>query len=264
MTHRTLSRTLALASAMALAPVATGEHVELTITLGATPGDTVPTLGAGVATVVFDTDEPPVASDLQSVTFAGVSGSIEAVVFAVSQMNAPSALNPDPVRVSGPIDSATLTYNQAGQRNLGLTLTRGEVTFRLNVFEPAGSFSPTMGSLPDEAAAYAVLDPTDFIVFASLLTPAGSVFASLDRSGSFVSSIGGVSYNVRLVEPPAPSPCNAADLAEPLGSLDFDDVLAFLTAFAQGDAAADLAEPGCVFDFDDVLGFLTAFGAGCP
>ncbi len=61
-----------------------------------------------------------------------------------------------------------------------------------------------------------------------------------------------------------PAPCNAADLAEPLGTLDFSDVLAFLTAFAASDAAADLAEPVGVFDFSDVLAFLTAFAAGCP
>ncbi len=58
--------------------------------------------------------------------------------------------------------------------------------------------------------------------------------------------------------------CNAADLAAPLGMLDFSDVLAFLTAFGTMQAPADLAQPFGVFDFSDVLGFLTAFGAGCP
>ncbi|MEZ6242525.1 MAG: GC-type dockerin domain-anchored protein [Phycisphaerales bacterium] len=58
--------------------------------------------------------------------------------------------------------------------------------------------------------------------------------------------------------------CNEADLAEPFGSLDFSDVLAFLTAFGAMDPAADLAPPMGVFDFSDVLAFLTAFGGGCP
>ncbi len=58
--------------------------------------------------------------------------------------------------------------------------------------------------------------------------------------------------------------CNQADLAAPLGTLDFSDVLAFLTAFGAMQATADLAEPFGVFDFSDVLSFLTAFGAGCP
>ncbi len=63
---------------------------------------------------------------------------------------------------------------------------------------------------------------------------------------------------------PEPAGCNAADLAEPLGDLDFSDVLAFLTGFASMDSGADLAPPLGVFDFSDVLAFLTAFGAGCP
>ncbi len=58
--------------------------------------------------------------------------------------------------------------------------------------------------------------------------------------------------------------CGPADLAEPLGVLDFSDVLAFLTAFGAEDPAADLAPPAGVFDFSDVLAFLTAFGEGCP
>jgi len=58
--------------------------------------------------------------------------------------------------------------------------------------------------------------------------------------------------------------CNGADLAEPLGHLDFSDVVAFLTAFAGAQGAADLAEPFGVFDFSDVVAFLTAFGVGCP
>ncbi len=58
--------------------------------------------------------------------------------------------------------------------------------------------------------------------------------------------------------------CNAADLAAPLGSLDFSDVVAFLGAFAGMQAPADLAEPFGSFDFSDVVAFLAAFGAGCP
>jgi hypothetical protein len=61
--------------------------------------------------------------------------------------------------------------------------------------------------------------------------------------------------------PPADCP---ADLAEPFGVLDFDDILAFLTAFGSMGSLADLAEPFGVIDFDDILAFLVSFGAGCP
>ncbi len=58
--------------------------------------------------------------------------------------------------------------------------------------------------------------------------------------------------------------CNEADLAEPFGTLDFSDVIAFLSAFGAMENSADLAAPFGVFDFSDVIAFLTAFGAGCP
>ncbi len=55
-----------------------------------------------------------------------------------------------------------------------------------------------------------------------------------------------------------------ADLAPPIGTLDFSDVIAFLTAFGAGDSAADLAEPLGEHDFSDVLAFLLAFAEACP
>ncbi len=61
---------------------------------------------------------------------------------------------------------------------------------------------------------------------------------------------------------PLPAPC-IADLAPPFGALDFSDVIAFLTAFSNGDPAADLVPDGS-FDFSDVIAFLNSFSAGCP
>ncbi|MFI4898747.1 MAG: M12 family metallo-peptidase [Phycisphaerales bacterium JB059] len=61
----------------------------------------------------------------------------------------------------------------------------------------------------------------------------------------------------------APYPCGVADLAPPIGVLDFSDVTAFLGAFGAMDAPADLAAPFGVFDFSDVSAFLVSFGAGC-
>lgn len=55
-----------------------------------------------------------------------------------------------------------------------------------------------------------------------------------------------------------------ADLAWPCDVINFDDLLAFLTAFGASEPAADLAEPYGEIDFDDVLAFLVSFGAGCP
>ncbi|MEZ6244278.1 MAG: GC-type dockerin domain-anchored protein [Phycisphaerales bacterium] len=63
---------------------------------------------------------------------------------------------------------------------------------------------------------------------------------------------------------PVAGGCNGADLAEPFGQLDFSDVVAFLVAFGNMEAAADLAEPFGQWDFSDVVTFLTEFGSGCP
>ncbi|MEZ6243367.1 MAG: GC-type dockerin domain-anchored protein [Phycisphaerales bacterium] len=58
--------------------------------------------------------------------------------------------------------------------------------------------------------------------------------------------------------------CNPADLAEPIGQIDFSDVVAFLQFFAAQNTCADLAEPYGQYDFSDVIAFLTAFTNGCP
>ncbi len=58
--------------------------------------------------------------------------------------------------------------------------------------------------------------------------------------------------------------CNAADLAVPVGTLNFDDVVAFLTSFSALGCGSDLADPVGTWNFDDVVAFLTAFSAGCP
>ncbi len=262
----TRSVRLALASFVlaGVAALADAEHVELTIALSAVPGDIVTTLGGATATVIFDTDASPIDSTAQSVTFAGVAGRIDGVLFAVDPVTNPSAANPAPVQITGPIDGSELVYSQAGDRNIIVRLFLGDATVTLTVFSPAGVFSPAMTSLPDMPTAYVVQDETDYRVFGNLLSNGLGVFASIDRSGAFVIAIGGVSYNARLVSAPVLPPCNEADLAQPFGQLDFDDVLAFLIGFGAMDLSSDLATPTCVFDFADVLAFLTAYGAGCP
>lgn len=55
-----------------------------------------------------------------------------------------------------------------------------------------------------------------------------------------------------------------ADFAEPLGSVDFFDLSAFLSAFNAGSPSADIAAPFGVWNFFDVSAFLAAFNAGCP
>lgn len=55
----------------------------------------------------------------------------------------------------------------------------------------------------------------------------------------------------------------AADFAEPMGTLNFLDVSAFLNLYSSGDPAADFDNSG-TFNFLDITAFLAAFGDGCP
>ena len=64
-------------------------------------------------------------------------------------------------------------------------------------------------------------------------------------------------------EPDLPG-CNAAALAEPFGEIDVFDLLAFIDAYTNQDAAADLAEPFGEIDVFDLLEYLDQYSAGCP
>ncbi len=57
--------------------------------------------------------------------------------------------------------------------------------------------------------------------------------------------------------------CNAADLAEPFGELNFFDVSAFLSAFSSTSPDADLNGDG-QWNFFDISQYLSTFNAGCP
>lgn len=62
---------------------------------------------------------------------------------------------------------------------------------------------------------------------------------------------------------PSTNPC-PADLAAPFGTLNFSDLLAFLTAFNAQQPAADLAAPFGDYNFFDVLAYVQSFDGGCP
>ncbi|MFI4897410.1 MAG: GC-type dockerin domain-anchored protein, partial [Phycisphaerales bacterium JB059] len=129
----------------------------------------------------------------------------------------------------------------------------------------AGSGGTTRGFAP--VGADGVVDQQDIdYILANFgdwqdLAQAVNIDLSCDMNGDLVIDQADVDYVQGLL---GGAGCNDADLAEPFGTLDFSDVLGFLTAFGAMDSAADIAEPFGTFDFSDVLSFLTAFGAGCP
>ena len=60
-----------------------------------------------------------------------------------------------------------------------------------------------------------------------------------------------------------PAAC-PADLADPVGVLNFFDLAAYLATWNRGDSAADFAPPYGTLNFEDVTDFLKIYSAGCP
>lgn len=132
-------------------------------------------------------------------------------------------------------------------------------------------FDSSQTELPEGWGGYGAEDPDTFEPILPANRTFADVLAGVDEA-LFTTYVPGFFYGftnfdlqvdnvtVRSVN----AGCNEADVAEPFGSLDFSDVVAYLGAFDAGDGSADLAEPFGTFDFSDVVAFLAAFGAGCP
>ncbi|MEZ6243110.1 MAG: GC-type dockerin domain-anchored protein [Phycisphaerales bacterium] len=172
---------------------------------------------------------------------------------------------PDPVEL---FDVVSVFPATGAAPEIGAPLPAGDPMFQSELIEEFARGDANMDGKVDEddyAILASVYDP--FHLLGEHVGPMAGDFtadnlADLDDYDTLVANWTD-SHDV----PPEPeavaTPC-AADLAQPFGTLDFSDVLAFLTAFAASAPEADLAEPIGTFDFSDVLAFLAAFGAGCP
>jgi hypothetical protein len=136
-----------------------------------------------------------------------------------------------------------------------------------------GQVAPTGNMLPDAQGLEDAVDIYDGL-------PTGDLDADLNSSGNYVGTFFFGGFDCATDTPfsqmemslfggggSGPTPCNAADTAEPFGELDFFDVQTYLGQFSGDDLAADLAPVGApdgVLDFFDVQVFLAAFSAGCP
>jgi len=58
--------------------------------------------------------------------------------------------------------------------------------------------------------------------------------------------------------------CDRVDLAPPFGTIDLDDIDAFLVNYTAQCSYADLAAPYGVYDLDDIDAFIVRFFNGCP
>ena len=93
-------------------------------------------------------------------------------------------------------------------------------------------------------------------------TPEGLWGPLVYEAGSLNNAGFQVTVGASLARGPG-SPCSAVDYAEPYGELDFFDVSAFLSRFADEIGDTDLEYDG-EFDFFDVSKFLQLYADGCP
>lgn len=63
--------------------------------------------------------------------------------------------------------------------------------------------------------------------------------------------------------PSGPTPCSPADLADPIGVLNFFDLARYIALFNAGDTAADLDSNG-VWNFFDLVVYIQSYNVGCP
>jgi hypothetical protein len=178
--------------------------------------------GSGAGFFTFDTDAAPVASTDTTVTFRPGDHeiSVTTMVGAVTTQ-----------RVFNPTNSqATIVYDadtDALSFVLDAQADAQTIQLRLTIVDPAGPFSPDMQSLP--ANGYGAL---------------GNIFAVLDAGDNSFQAIylrsaerfvtGAVQYIIGGAPAPAPRPCSPADLAAPIGVLNFFDLTAYLDLLGQG------------------------------
>ena len=147
--------------------------------------------------------------------------------------------------------SDTYNYPNAGDNGTEVLLDRWDiglidpVTFDVEMVYPGELFFQTIDTASAEMLGFDVLDSQEEL----------AAFQSMIGSDSDA----GVALEAFIA---GGADCGVADLNGD-GELNFFDVSAFLSAFANGEAAADFTGDG-EFNFFDVSAFLTAFSAGCP
>ncbi|MEZ6243525.1 MAG: right-handed parallel beta-helix repeat-containing protein [Phycisphaerales bacterium] len=105
-------------------------------------------------------------------------------------------------------------------------------------------------------------DEYDILLQERVLDDTGTADTGVAGSSGDVVDMG--AFEFQGTSGPEPVVCGPADMADPLGVLDYSDVLYFITAFGEQNPVADLAEPFGAYDFSDVFAYLQMFGSGCP
>lgn len=171
--------------------------------------------------LTFDTDAPPVSVDGARAVFAvgDHDVAVTTMVNAVAQVRTLTPANSDARLV---YEAATDTLIFEVEATEG-----GAFTFALRLVDPAGPFSLGMPTLP--ATGYGAQGS----IFA-LMNTRGFTFQAVWLRPNNVFSSGAIQYITGGTPPPPPRPCSPADLATPIGVLNFFDLVAYLDELQQG------------------------------
>lgn len=101
-------------------------------------------------------------------------------------------------------------------------------------------------------------------LFASPSSEVRLRFIASDLGEGSVVEAGVDAVHLDMLECENPGGCSDADLVEPFGQLNLQDVFAFLDLFNSNDPSADLTAPFGQFNLQDVFAYLSIFNAGCP
>ena len=119
-------------------------------------------------------------------------------------------------------------------------------------FQPVSSLQPESGVI-----VTAMMDDASAGSYEAVYT-----FAAYNDRGLFAEPGPAQELVVRLVGEVSGS-C-APDLAEPFGTLNIFDLMAYINLYNAQDPAADLAAPFGTLNIFDITAYIDAYGAGCP
>ncbi len=177
-------------------------------------------------------------------------------------------------------DPATFSYRlemvlEVGQQIDGLNSGR---KYRINFLGTAdGQSNQAVSTIWTSSLAegawndsdISAVEPSDPITNGGLIAATQIVY-DVDEDGIFdADAIGSVDeeyqvgFYIGYYQDDEPNPC-PADLAAPFGTLNLQDVFAYLALFNANDPAADLAAPFGTLNLQDVFAYLALFNAGCP
>ncbi|MEM9167952.1 MAG: GC-type dockerin domain-anchored protein [Planctomycetota bacterium] len=156
---------------------------------------------------------------------------------------------------SGIQDFSLLVGNSLGDYVLGGLTSQGDVVVVLNGAEVVLRSGDAVDLDGDGTSDDAFIGSFEFQE--TRLGDNLMLFALVNLDNASGADIGSAFITVDLAACPA-------DLAEPLGTLNFFDIAEYIALFNAGDPVADFAAPFGAINFFDIAEYINQFNAGCP